>query len=88
MPDIVDLGNERADEILKDALAERIRNTKPGPAPTGFCHFCEGEIAKLAPELPADARFCSAECRDDWEVEQQAKMRNPGLRPGAVAGKS
>lgn len=57
MADIVDLGNERADEILAEQLAKR----KPdGPKPCGFCHFCSEPVG------PVD-RWCGVECRDDWE---------------------
>ena len=40
-----------------------------GPKPVGACHYC-GEDVK--PNTP----FCSVECRDDWETEQAAKLRN------------
>lgn len=58
---------DRASEFeeLRRCLAQGYR--KPaGPAPNGVCLFC-GEA------LPAGARWCNKECREDWEREQRAR---------------
>lgn len=62
MADEVDKGNDRAQEMLDDALAKCRKPT--GPAPCGFCYYCNEKV-------PTGARFCDAECRDDWEYEQR-----------------
>lgn len=55
--DEADLTAERLEREMERLLALRRAS---GPAPTGECLWC-GE--PLAPRL----RWCSAECRDDWE---------------------
>lgn len=68
MADIIDLGNDRAQEILDEALAKR----KPeGPPPCGACHNC------FEP-LPAGHRFCDLDCRADWERRQIVDRDNEG----------
>lgn len=60
MSDIIDDANEAADIFLASALTKR---QDPGPFPTGHCHFC-GEA------VPPGHRWCDADCRDDWQREQ------------------
>ncbi|MDR2092328.1 MAG: DUF2116 family Zn-ribbon domain-containing protein [Azoarcus sp.] len=63
MADIIDLANATAEKIAADALHQR----KPeGPMPTGVCLYC-GE------PLPDGRRWCDANCRDDWQKEQNMK---------------
>ena len=57
MADIVDLGNDRAEEMLQDALNTRKREHLP---PKGRCYNCDESV-------PVPHRFCDADCRDDWE---------------------
>jgi hypothetical protein len=65
--DIIDQGNEAAEIFRRSALSQR----KPeGPAATGYCLNCD---AHLAPKL----RWCSSECRDDWEKQQRAVAPAP-----------
>lgn len=65
MADIIDLANDRADEILEDAL----RKKKPeGPKPNGKCHNCEEPV-------PVDHKFCDRDCRDDWEVRNDRQQK-------------
>ena len=36
---------------------------------TGHCLYCNAE-------LPNNKRFCDECCRDDWQLEQDARKRN------------
>jgi hypothetical protein len=65
MPDAVDLA--QAQQEILDAF--QIEARKPaGPEATGFCLNC-GE------PLPDDRRWCSPECRDDWQKMDAALRR-------------
>ena len=37
--------------------------------PTGHCLYCNAE-------LPNDQRWCDQWCREDWQLEQDARKRN------------
>ena len=68
MADIVDLGNDRAEEILNEQLAKR---RPEGPKPFGFCHYCSEPIGQ-------GERWCNVDCRDDWELmEKRRKQSQP-----------
>jgi hypothetical protein len=54
---------QRHEEILHRAHLEQSRRDTGDAIATGECLFCE------AP-LPAGMRWCGAECRDDWQREQ------------------
>ena len=57
--DEADTGNAAAEIYLKDVLSHK----KPeGPKAIGQCLCCE-EI------LPADVRWCDADCRNLWQAE-------------------
>lgn len=47
-----------------------------GPVTCGYCHFC-GE------PVPSNASWCDAQCRDDWQAEQDAAERRGQI--GGVA---
>ena len=61
--DIIDQANAAAEVFHREALTRR---HPEGPAATGFCFNCE---ARLAPKL----RWCSVDCRADWEKTERAK---------------
>lgn len=65
MSDDIDKANETAERYLSAAIANRASD---GPVPCGYCHFC-GE------RIPYDQRWCDADCRDDWQAEQDAAAR-------------
>lgn len=67
--DEVDRANEEAERSLSEAL-RKVRTVK-SPDPTGFCHWCEEPVDDWA-------RWCSVECREDWERDLSQK-RNAGL---------
>ena len=56
MADIVDLGNDRAQEILEDALAAVVREIPVGQP--GVCRWCDGPSERLV------GGAC-ARCRDE-----------------------
>jgi hypothetical protein len=58
MSDIIDIANDAADLFLADSLTHR---TKPSEIPKGIgiCLECGVEVT--------DRRWCSANCRDEWE---------------------
>lgn len=67
--DDIDLAHDREETLL----AARIQLRKPiGPAPTGFCLWCEEPMADKT------QRWCDADCRDDHEL---AKQNAPHLIP-------
>lgn len=60
MADIIDDAQKREEEILAAALKYR----KPeGPVANGACHNCGAILTKPG------ARWCDADCRDDWEKQ-------------------
>lgn len=60
MADEIDRANDLAQRLLDAELAKK----KPvGPSPTGACLWCDEP-------LPDGRRWCSPECRDDWEAHQ------------------
>lgn len=58
MSDEADLANDRAEQDLAALLRRRL---PAGPAATGACLWCETVV-------PFAVRWCSPECRDDWEL--------------------
>jgi hypothetical protein len=50
--------------LHRDLAIKAIRNEKKNPY-TGHCLCCN--------EIIPEGRFCSAECREDWEMEQKIK---------------
>lgn len=59
--DISDTATAR-EELDRD-LALKARKP-PGPAATGFCLFCDADVAE-------GLRWCDSDCRDDWERENR-----------------
>ena len=68
MADIIDLGNDRAQEILEEALRKR---KSEGPPVDGKCHNCDEE-------LPAGLRFCDNDCRDDYYRRIEVELDKAG----------
>jgi hypothetical protein len=64
MSDEVDIADEVAETILQ-AQIEKARRQQDTVQATGFCLFCDEPI-----EEPG-RRWCSSECRDDWELEHK-----------------
>lgn len=63
--DDADLAEQREQRTRDEALAFRYLV----PVATGACHWCSADLWH-------GGIFCGAECRDDWQREQDAKRRN------------
>jgi hypothetical protein len=63
MSDIFDDASE-VEQLQREIAIKQIRNKKKQPF-TGHCLCCNEEIL--------EGRFCSTECREDWELEQKLK---------------
>jgi hypothetical protein len=61
--DKADLAQEQIDLQLAAALAAR---NPAGPVATGRCLSCGVEVE-------AGRRWCSADCRDDWQLVQRGR---------------
>jgi hypothetical protein len=61
---------DRADSETDAAFAEALWQARRAPAlrPKGACHFCDEPVE--APKL-----FCSLECAEDFEAEEEALKR-------------
>ena len=63
MADEIDIADEVAETILQ-AQIEQARKIHGKIEATGFCLFCDEPISEPG------RRWCSSECRDDWEHER------------------
>lgn len=64
---------DRANDEAEALLAEQIRLAgirEPAVKPSGYCRYCMEPV-------PADALYCSTDCREDDELER-AQMRRMG----------
>lgn len=75
MPDQIDDAQHEDARLLAQALAAA-RRTGHGPAPTGACLYC-GER-----QPDSTARWCSVDCRDGWQKERAALLRNAPVGKG------
>lgn len=66
MADIADDAAEREELFRRVALNHR---QDDGPKPTGFCYNCESFLDD------PDARWCDADCLEDWGKRQRARAR-------------
>ncbi len=70
MPDDIDRAQFREQQYQEDCERERrYQAAKNALAYTGECHYC-GAITG------GGARFCDADCRDDWERAERMKKIN------------
>jgi len=70
-----------ADRATEAFHREAVSNKRPeGPAPDGFCHNC-GALLHIRTHPDPDARWCDADCRDDW----QARVAREPIRALASA---
>ena len=70
MADTVDTANDQADTILAKQIEHRSAlATQRELLPAGVCHYCECTVH-------SNMLFCDSICRDDYEAESQAKVRN------------
>lgn len=72
MGDIIDDGNATAEFLLANELRKQKQNaTTATPMGIGMCiNSACGE------EIDGDGRWCSTECRDQWQADQARKGRS------------
>jgi len=63
MADLADIASDITEQNIEIALQQR---RHPEMAFTGACYYCEEAV-------PAGC-FCSAECREDYELIERAKQ--------------
>ena len=62
---------DRAQKMEEQERERALLLRKPTIKSVGFCHNCGDWVHP-------GMLFCCAECRDDWDREQDAKKRNGG----------
>ena len=50
----------RQEELMRDIAMKRASNHPPHLPAVGACHWCSASV-------PAGARFCDRDCRDDFD---------------------
>jgi predicted nucleic acid-binding Zn ribbon protein len=69
MSDIFDKASD-LEALHRELAINEIREKKKDPY-SGYCLCCNEHIQQ--------GRFCSAECREDWEMEQKIKLNIKSL---------
>lgn len=69
--DILDNASE-LETMLREAAIEEARKQVKLPS-IGHCYYCNDVVAN-------GIRFCSPECREDYELEQEAYRRHNGRK--------
>lgn len=72
--DELDIASELEMEQREAAIEEARKPPEHAPKYTGVCVLCQEA-------LPSPRRFCDAFCRDRWEGEAAAAIRNEGPCP-------
>lgn len=70
MTDIFDRASER-EQLERDLAISSARKQGTAVNSTGHCLWCNAELA-------TGRRWCDAECREDWELEQASRKRHSG----------
>lgn len=60
---------ERSEQLFRDAALAEQKAKRVSLKPFGACYFCR---EPLRPGL----LFCDIVCRDDWQYERDAHLRN------------
>lgn len=68
MADVCDLADDVIENHLQKSL-EAVRASAPKLALTGTCHNCGESVEPWE-------HFCDHDCRDDWDLRQDAMKRN------------
>lgn len=67
-----DMASDQEERFRNAALAaQRNKAQKQRLKPCGYCYSCTGE-------LPPNELFCDGGCRDDYERQESARIRNGG----------
>jgi len=72
MADAIDKACDR-EQLDRDLAIARARNSQSAAKATGRCLSCNAALEQ-------GKRWCDAECREDWELDQQAFHRKNGRR--------
>lgn len=72
MTDIYDQATEREERDRAAAIAAARVPVQALPEPTGVCLNCTEELWR---DEAVAARWCCAECRDDWQVRAVRRGR-------------
>jgi len=75
--DILDDADRATEAFHREAISNRATE---GPPADGFCHNCGSFLSSREYPDP-DARWCDADCRDDW----QARVAREPIRALASA---
>ena len=70
MSDEIDMASEMETAQRESFIAKARKQTKH--ITTGFCEYCNERLDS------STKRFCSPECRDDFEMEEAAMYRHRG----------
>lgn len=70
MTDIFDRASER-EQLERDLAISSARKSASSAQATGHCLWCNAALSQ-------GKRWCDAECREDWELEQEANRRHRG----------
>lgn len=72
MSDIFDQASDR-EQLERDLAIASARKPSASAQATGHCLWCNAQIEQ-------GKRWCDAECREDWELNQQAFRRKNGRK--------
>lgn len=70
MTDIIDHASDR-EQMDRDRAIDAARTAQPAAKANGHCLWCNAALAQ-------GQRWCDAECREDWELDQEARRRHRG----------
>lgn len=72
MTDIYDQASNR-EQLDRDLAVNSARKANPEALAIGHCLWCNAELFGAQ-------RWCDADCREDWELAQEAGRRHRGRR--------
>lgn len=67
--DVLDKVQQDLETIAELALKNRPKGSELEAEETGYCLYCGEPVTK-------GRRWCSQDCRDSWEHEQQRRKQN------------
>lgn len=70
MSDIFDQASDR-EQLERDLAIASARKHFASAHVTGHCLWCNAELEQ-------GKRWCDAECREDWELDQESRRRHRG----------
>lgn len=72
MSDFFDQASDR-EQLERDLAITSARKSAPEAPVTGHCLWCNAELTDAR-------RWCDPECREDWNLAQEAGRRHRGRR--------